>query len=488
MGLTTSRAVDALEPSATIAMAAKARQLKSTGKTVYDFSLGEPDFTTPEHICAAAVAAMKAGHTHYTAAGGIAELKAAVAAEPIASGTASNTQAEQVVISNGAKHSLHNAFTVLLNPGEQVIIPAPYWVSYAEQVKLAGGVPVIVETAEQDDFKLKPAQLERAITPKSKILLLCSPSNPTGSMYTRDELGALADIVLEKDLGVISDEIYERLVYGENRFASFPTVRPQLAERTVLVNGVSKSYAMTGWRIGWTLSPAKLAKAMDNLQSQETSNPSSISQYAALAAVTGPPTKCVGRNAGRIRQAARIRQGAYRRVAPQVTGTQMSGAFYAFINVSAHLGRTYNGVRIDNSSQWCLELLSQQSVATVMGSAFGARRIRKAVVRRQHAKPGSRAGRHRELLKSRTIEFVRRLARRRRCTPVEVTDIAPARGGWPGRDCGYRAQCSACRPNRAGWPRAGRCGARRLRFSTGTRFGHGRSRPPTAMGRYSTIH
>ena len=369
MALTTSKIVDSLEPSATIAMAAKARELKATGKKVYDFTLGEPDFTTPEHICAAAVAAMKAGHTHYTAAGGIAELKAAVA-KSYRDRHGLEYKPEQVVISNGAKHSLHNAFTALLNPGDEVIIPAPYWVSYAEQVKLAGGVPVIVETTEASDFRLQPAQLRSAITAKSKLLLLCSPSNPTGSMYSPEELGALADIVLEKDLGVISDEIYEHLVYGDNRFASFATVRPGLAERTVLVNGVSKSYAMTGWRIGWTLSPLKLAKAMDNLQSQETSNPSSVSQYAALAALTGPQA-CV---AEMLEQFAKRREFVKQRIAqlPQVTGTNMSGAFYAFINVKAHLGRKYNGVQVDNSAQWCLELLSQQNVASVMGSAFGA--------------------------------------------------------------------------------------------------------------------
>jgi len=217
---------------------------------------------------------------------------------------------------------------------------------------------------------LQPAQLRGAITAKSKLLLLCSPSNPTGSMYSPEELGALADIVLEKDLGVISDEIYEHLVDGDNRFASFATVRPGLAERTVLVNGVSKSYAMTGWRIGWTLSPLKLAKAMDNLQSQETSNPSSVSQYAALAALTGPQA-CV---AEMLEQFAKRREFVKQKIAqlPQVTGTKMSGAFYAFINVKAHLGRTYNGVKVDNSSQWCLELLSQQNVASVTGSAFGA--------------------------------------------------------------------------------------------------------------------
>ena len=366
---TVSRLISALEPSATIAMAGKAKELKAAGKTVYDFSLGEPDFATPKHICEAAVAAMHAGHTHYTASGGIAELKAAVARQ-YRQRHGLEYSPQQVVVSNGAKHSLHNACTVLCNPGDEVIIPAPYWVSYAEQVKLASGVPVIVPTRQENDFKLTPAALRAAITPRSKVLLVCSPSNPTGSMYTPTELGELADVAIEKDLTVIADEIYERLVYGENRFASFATVRPGLAERTITVNGVSKAYAMTGWRIGWTLSPPALAKAMDNLQSQETSNPSSVSQYAALAALDGPQ-ECVETM---LVEFARRREFVRRRIAelPQLSCTQMAGAFYAFINVQAHLGRTYKGVRVDNSAQWCLELLAQQSVATVMGSAFGA--------------------------------------------------------------------------------------------------------------------
>lgn len=366
---TVSRLISALEPSATIAMAGKAKELKAAGKTVYDFSLGEPDFATPRHICDAAGAAMRAGHTHYTASGGIPELKAAIARQYRQRHGLEYAPA-QVVVSNGAKHSLHNACTVLCNPGDEVIIPAPYWVSYAEQVKLASGVPVIVPTQQENDFKLTPAALRGAITPRSKVLLVCSPSNPTGSMYSPAELGELADVVIEKDLTVIADEIYERLVYGDNRFASFATVRPSLVERTITVNGVSKAYAMTGWRIGWTLAPPALSKAMDNLQSQETSNPSSISQYAALAALDGPQ-ECVDTM---LVEFARRREFVRRRIAelPKLSCTQMSGAFYAFINVQAQLGRMYNGVRVDNSAQWCLELLAQQSVATVMGSAFGA--------------------------------------------------------------------------------------------------------------------
>ena len=364
-----SRLIQALEPSATMAMAAKAKELKSAGKTVYDFSLGEPDFTTPEHICQAAIAAMKAGLTHYTAAAGIPELRSAIARQYEAT-HGLKFAPTQVVVSNGAKHSLHNAFTTLCNPGDEVIIPAPYWVSYAELVKLTGGVPVIVETEESNQFKLTPAQLRAAITPRTTILLVCSPSNPTGTMYSPEELGALADVVIERDLTVISDEIYERLVYGKHRFASFATVRPGMQERTVLVNGASKAYAMTGWRIGWTLSPTKIASAMADLQSQETSNPSSISQYAALTAVDGPQ-ECV---ANMLAEFAKRREFVRGRIA-EIDGlecTEMAGAFYAFVNIRAHLGRSYGGTRVDNSTQWCLALLEQQNVATVMGSAFGA--------------------------------------------------------------------------------------------------------------------
>ncbi len=350
-------------------MAAKARQLKAEGKKVYDFSVGEPDFTTPEHICQAAVAAMKAGHTHYTASSGIPELRAAVAKRYRETHGLDYTP-QQVIVSNGAKHSLHNVFTVLCDPGDEVIIPAPYWVSYAELVKLAGGKPVIVPTEEANGFKLTADQLRRAITPRSKLLLICSPSNPTGTMYEPDELGELADVVLDSKLTVVADEIYERLIYGDHQFASFATVRSGLQDRVITVNGVSKAYAMTGWRIGWTLSPLPVAQAMEVLQSQETSNPSSVSQYAALAALNGSQA-CVEQM---LAEFAKRREFVRRRIAelPKLTCPEPAGAFYAFINIKPHLGRAYGGVRVDNSSQWCLELLAQQGVATVMGSAFGA--------------------------------------------------------------------------------------------------------------------
>ncbi len=369
MAMTISKVIQALEPSATLAMAAKAKELKAAGKKVYDFSVGEPDFITPAHICDAAVDAMRAGHTHYTVASGIPELKQAIV-EHVEQRHGLKYQPSQVVVSNGAKHSLHNIFTVLCDPGDEVIIPAPYWVSYAELVKLASGKPVIVETKQSDNFKLLPEQLRAALTDRTKVLLLCSPSNPTGSMYTRDELAALAQVAVERNLTVIADEIYDQLVYTGHKFASFPTVHPGLQERTVVVNGVSKSYAMTGWRIGWTLSPAPIAKAMADLQSQETSNPCSISQYAAVAALTGPQD-CVGRM---LDEFGRRREFVLQRLAdlPGITCPDIAGAFYAFLNISQQLGRKYGGAQVDNSSQWCLTLLEQQGVATVMGSAFGA--------------------------------------------------------------------------------------------------------------------
>jgi aspartate aminotransferase len=363
-----SRIIQALEPSATMAMAAKAKQLKAAGRKIYDLSLGEPDFTTPEHICQAALSAMQAGHTHYTVASGIPELKKAVV-DQYKSIHGLEYAPNQVVIANGAKHAIHNVFTVLLDPGDEVIIPAPYWVSYAELVKLTGAAPVIVETSQENNFKLTPEALLKSLSKKTKVLLLCSPSNPTGSMYSAAELGELADVAVEKDLIVVSDEIYERLVYGDHKFASFATLRPGLQERTVLINGVSKTYAMTGWRIGWSISPLNVAKAIADLQSQETSNPCSISQYAALAAITGPQD-CV---AAMLAEFAQRREFVRKRIAaiPGISCAEIAGAFYAFINISAHLGRNYHDVRIDNSSQWCLELLDKKGVATVMGSAFG---------------------------------------------------------------------------------------------------------------------
>lgn len=362
MSIEISKIVSALEPSATLAMSAKAKELTAAGKTVYDLSVGEPDFITPQHIRDAAVAAMQAGKTKYTIASGIPELKKAVVEKYKAEYGLEYAPA-QITIANGAKHALHNVLFTTLNPGDEVIIPAPYWVSYAELVKLSGAVPVIVPTTEESNFKMTVPQFEKAITAKTKMLLLCSPSNPTGAMYSAEELGAIADVVLAKDLFVLADEIYDKLVYPGNTFASFPTLRPGLQDKTVVVNGVSKTYAMTGWRIGWTFAPANLAKKMGELQSQQTSNPCSISQYAAVEALKGPQD-CVAQ----MLQAFTERRDyvAKRLDAMGLTYPVMGGAFYAFFNVKRYLG-----TKIKNSEDFSLQLLDQKGVSTVMGSAFG---------------------------------------------------------------------------------------------------------------------
>ena len=352
-----------------MAMAAAAKELKAKGETVYSLGLGEPDFDTPEHIQQAAIDAMKAGHTHYTVASGIPELKQAIV-DQYKANHGLEYKTSQVVVSNGAKHSLHNAFTTLLNPGDEVILPAPYWVSYSELIALTGAVPVIVDTKQENDFKLTEAEFKGALTDKTKMLLLCSPSNPTGGMYSPEELGAIADIVIENDLICVADEIYEYIVYPGNTFASFTAVRDGLMDRTVIVNGVSKTYAMTGWRIGWTLSPENVAKKMGSLQSQETSNPCSISQYAAIAALNGPQD-CV---AEMLEAFTERREYVQKRIdeIPGLSCGEMGGAFYAFINIKEHLGREIGGVKIENSTDFCLQLLEQKQVAMVMGSAFGA--------------------------------------------------------------------------------------------------------------------
>jgi len=360
--------VQGLEPSATLAMSAKAQELKAQGKAVYDLSLGEPDFVTPQHICEAAVDALRAGLTKYTVPSGILELKKAVV-EKYEADYGLQYAPAQVVVANGAKHALHNAFFTTLNPGEEVIIPAPYWVSYVELVELTGAVPVIVPTEESQGFKMTVEQFEKAITPKTRMLLLCSPSNPTGAVYHRNELEAIADVVLKHGLIIIADEIYGKLIYGKEKFVSFPTLRTGLQDRTIVINGVSKTYSMTGWRIGWSLSPVDVAQKMGELQSQETSNPCSISQYAALAALTGPQDSAVSMLAAFMER----RDYVAGRIAAieGLSCPEMEGAFYAFFNIKKFLGRTFGGVPINNSEQFCLELLTQKQVATVMGSAFG---------------------------------------------------------------------------------------------------------------------
>jgi aspartate aminotransferase len=357
-----------IAPSATMAMAAEARRLKSEGVTVHDFSLGEPDFDTPANIQEAAIKAMRAGLTHYTAAAGIPELRKALADHYTRLG--SPTLPAQVIVSNGAKQSIHNALMAVCGPGDEVVIPAPFWVSYADLVRLAGAEPVVVSTEESEGFKLAPDRLAAAINSRTKLVMLNSPSNPTGLVYTRGELESLADVVLKTDAGVLSDEIYEQLTYEDAEPTCFATLRPGLAERTITISGVSKTYAMTGWRIGWAIAAKEVAAFMGDLQSQETANACSISQWAAVEAIQGDQSSV----AAMRREFIERRRFVLDRIArlPGVTCVPPRGAFYAFMNVSAHFGRKIGGLEVVDSTSFCKAALAGGGVALVPGAAFGA--------------------------------------------------------------------------------------------------------------------
>jgi aspartate aminotransferase len=364
-----SKMAAAVVPSATLAAGAKAKQLQAQGVTVFDFSLGEPDFPTPEHICAAAIDAMRQGQTHYTPASGTPKLRKTVA-DWYQKTYGLSVVPDQVVVSNGAKHALHNALAATVGLGDEVIIPTPYWVSYSDLVTMTGATAVLVPTTAASGFRMTPSQLKAAVTPRSRMLMLNSPSNPTGAVYSREELEALADVVLASNLAVISDEIYEKLIFGSARPTCFATLRPGLAERTITVSGVSKTYAMTGWRIGWTVSPLPVAKAMGNVQSQETSNACSISQAAAIAALEGDQ-KCVET----MRREFEARRDLVCRRLSAMPGVQCpvpDGAFYAFFDISAYFGRTLGGKVVTDSASFCAAALETAHVNLVQGSAFGA--------------------------------------------------------------------------------------------------------------------
>jgi aspartate aminotransferase len=349
-------------------MAGAARRLKTQGVEVLDFALGEPDFPTPAHIQEAAIRAMRSGKTHYTPPAGIPELRQAVAEWYSARGLV--TKPEQVVISNGAKQSIHNALMAVCGPGDEVLIPAPYWVSYADLVRLTGATPIILTTQESVDFKLSPETLRAALTPRTNLLMLNSPSNPTGVVYRREELQSLTEVLLDHQVGLLSDEIYEQLCYAGAVPTISATLHPGLPERTITISGVSKTYAMTGWRIGWAVAPQAVARFMGDLQSQETSNPCSVSQYAALEAVTGPQNCVLEMHA----EFARRRDYVLERVRalPGVDCVEPHGAFYVFLNVREHLGRTLAGRKVNSCTDFCTVALEEAHVALVMGEAFGA--------------------------------------------------------------------------------------------------------------------
>ncbi|MBA3391874.1 MAG: pyridoxal phosphate-dependent aminotransferase [Deltaproteobacteria bacterium] len=363
--------LDPIKPSITLAVTAKAAKLKADGIDVVSFGAGEPDFDTPAHIKDAARAALdKPGVGKYTDVAGVLPLRKAIAAE-LSAVHKTTIAPDQVLVSTGAKHSLFNLFMALLDPGDEVLIPAPFWVSYPDMVMLAGGRPVILETRAEDDFAVTPQQVAAACSPRTRAIVLNNPSNPTGAVYTRAQIEGLAKVVVEKDLLVISDDIYRQLVYGDAEYVSIAAVSPELAKRTVLVDGVSKTYAMTGWRIGYTAGPLALIKAMTKIQGQSTSNPTHISQIATLAALTGSQD-CVGE----MRKAfdeRRIEMVKLLRAIPGVTCREPKGAFYAFPDVSAYVGKhSPEGAILDDDVQLCDWLVEVGKVAVVPGSGFGA--------------------------------------------------------------------------------------------------------------------
>ncbi|MBT5020922.1 MAG: pyridoxal phosphate-dependent aminotransferase [Planctomicrobium sp.] len=365
-----SNTVKTLKPSATIAAATKAKELKASGVKVYEFTLGEPDFTTPKHICDAAKAAMDAGETHYTPAAGLPKLKQAIC-DSYQREYGLSYEPSQVVVSNGAKHSIHNVLTAMCGPGDEVIIPTPYWVSYSALVELTGATPVLVPTTQESGFCLSAEQFANAITDKTRLLMLNNPCNPTGAAYPIETLEALAKVAVEKQIPVLSDEIYEKLIYDGSEFRSFASFGEDVKDLTIIVSGVSKAYAMTGWRIGWTLAPADLTKAMSNLQSQQTSNPCSVSQFAAMEALNGPQ-ECVGEMLEQFKERREYVLGRLRDI-PGLSFAEPGGAFYAFFDVSSYFGKPLlGGVTANNATEFCTALLEQAQVGLVTGDAFGA--------------------------------------------------------------------------------------------------------------------
>jgi aspartate aminotransferase len=345
-----------------MAITTLARELKESGKDVLSFSAGEPDFGTPMAIKEEAIKAIKEGHTRYTAVPGIAALLESIAGKLKRENNLEYTS-KQIIVSNGAKHSLFNLFQVLIDDGDEVIIPAPYWVTYPEQVKYSGGVPVIINTDDMTNFKITPEQLKEAITPKTKMLVLTTPSNPTGSVYTRDELKALGEVLKGTDIIVASDEMYEKLVFGTHEFTAAASISPDMFKRTVTINGLSKSVAMTGWRVGYLASPNEaLIAAMNKLQGQSTSNINSITQVASIVALDGK----VDDEIESMRRAFEARaMEAYELIneIPGVSVIKPQGAFYLFVNIKDVS---------DSSIEFCKDLLQQTGVAVVPGIGFGS--------------------------------------------------------------------------------------------------------------------
>ncbi len=363
-----ARRIESISPSATMVMKLKADELKREGKDVLSFAVGEPDFPTPDNIVEAAKRAMDEGHTRYTAASGMAELKEAIV-EATTRDLGLDYEPGEVIVSNGAKHSLLNIAMTLVNPGDEVIILSPYWVTYPDQIKLCGGRPVVVETRGEDDFQPDLGEVRDAISDYTVGILLNTPCNPSGAVYEREIMEGLAEIAIEHDLTLISDEIYKHIIFDGREHIS-PATLDGLRERTLIVDGAAKSYSMTGWRIGWVLGPAKIVKAMGALQGQSTSNPNTIAQMATIEALTGPQDSVSAMN----EQFERRRDFVVEQLSavPDVTCATPGGAFYAFPDVSAHYERLIPGVDEDRSEAMAMKLLGENLISVVPGCAFGA--------------------------------------------------------------------------------------------------------------------
>ncbi len=364
-----SKIASSVQASTTLAVDALAKQMKADGLDVVGFGTGEPDFDTPDNIKEAAIKAIRAGETKYTPAAGIIPLRKAAAAR-LKTDCGVDYDYTQIVVASGAKHNVFVALMALINPGDEVIVPAPYWVTYTEAVKMAGGIPVIINAEEKDDFKITPKQLEAAVTKQSKLIIINNPSNPTGMLYSREELVALTDVCIKHDLYIISDEIYYGLVYDNKEFVSIASLGKDLKDRTVLINGVSKSYAMTGWRIGYSASNAQIAKVMSNYLSHATSAPSTISQYAAIEGLNGPQEGIL-----EMRKVFEERRNYIVERMNTIEGVSCikpDGAFYIMMNIEKLLGKTLGGRVINNGDDFALAFLEKGLVAVVPCSGFGA--------------------------------------------------------------------------------------------------------------------
>ena len=358
-----------IDASPTMMVAAEAKKLKSEGVDVIDLSMGEPDFHTPNNIKDAGRNAIEENRTRYTLNQGTNELRTAISAK-LKRDNNLDYSLNEIIVSSGAKQSVYNSIFAVVNPGDEVIIPAPYWVSYPAMVALAGGKSVIIHTDESTGFKITADQLEKAVTAKTKVLILCNPSNPTGSAYKRAELEALAEVVLKNNFYVLSDEIYEKLVYDDFSFTSFASLSPDLKKKTILVNGISKTYAMTGWRIGYTAAPESVVSAINKIQSHTTSHASSISQHAAIEAVAGPQYVI-----SEMLDEFRKRREYFFSELTSIKGItcyKPEGAFYLFPNISHYLHTKSDVLKIDNSFDFAMHLLYEAHIAVVPGSAFGS--------------------------------------------------------------------------------------------------------------------